>query len=298
MLSSQLAATKAEIVLVSYEGLCLASPWLRVPQRLAMLFQESGFAMEVLVTLKPQAELVNSTYTWRTQFLREARRFDRYFASEIGHRRLDLVRLARQWRAACAGRMRAVPMRDPRTTRPLVERIFDELGVLPEVSPLMTMEERTLVENRSPGPVAVEVSRQLRRRGAHLTLGTSIRDVTRFVELAARERGLNTHPFMGLDGPRQRFAAASWARLNDQFAWQVWNEPWSARVADLAPQSSNEIHLDDPSADGGHVEAILGETCDRFGIRLADGMGLAVRDALLATSTAIGRVVGHGRAIA
>ncbi len=292
-LSSQLSATGADTVLLSYEGLCLASPWLGVPERLAALFARHGFAMEVLATVKPQDELVNSAYTWRTQFLREGRPFARYFQAEIGQSRLDLARLLRSWRGACAGRLRAVATRDPRSGRPLVGRVFEELGLLPRVAALVGAEDLALVENRSPGPVATEVARRLRRQGAHLALGQAARDATRFVEDAARSRGLNDVAFLGLDPALRGKAAARWERANDRFARQVWGQAWSARVAAQPAAPGNEL----AGRSSPDVEDILALTCERFQLRLAQGPRLLFRDATAAAGDHLGHLVRYGRAL-
>ncbi len=294
-LSHQLATTDADIVLLSYEGLCLASAWLGVPQRLAAVFARHGFAMEVLVTVKPQDELVNSAYTWRTQFLREARRFEDYFRAEIGQPRLDLARLLLPWRRACAGRVWAVPTRDVRSDQPLVQRIFDELGLLPRVAAMIGADQLALVENRSPGPVAVEVARRLRRGGGHLALGRAVRDATRFIEDMARARGLNDAAFMGLDDRMRAAAAARWSRANDRFAQQVWGSPWASRVTPPPAVPSNEV-----AGQGGpqrQVEEILDEVCRRYQIHLEGGVGLALRDATASVGNRLHRVFRYGRAL-
>ena len=295
-LSTQLSGTEADTVLLSYEGLCLAPPRLGVPQRLAALFARHGFAMEVLVTLKPQDELVNSGYTWRMQFLREARPFRRYFQAEVGQARLDLDRLLQPWHQASGGRLRAVPTRDAQSGEPLVERVFAELGLLPRVAAIMRPDDLALVENRSPGPVAVAVARLLRQGGAHLALGAAARDATRFVEDAARARGVDAMPFNGLDAAWRAAASDRWMRANDRFARRVWGEPWSARVMPQPATPTNEIGGPD---DVGrcHVEQVLAQVCDRYHLRLSGGLRLALQDAAATAHGQLGRLVRYGRAM-
>ena len=55
-LAAQARATPCDILLLSYEGLCQAPPALRVPHTLAALLRDAGFAMEAVMTVKPQAE--------------------------------------------------------------------------------------------------------------------------------------------------------------------------------------------------------------------------------------------------
>ena len=280
-------------MLISYEGLCLAPRRLGVPQRLARLFARHGFAMDVLATVKPQDEWVNSSYTWRMQFLRDARSFRRFFKAEIGQPQLDFARLLQGWHAASDGRLLVVPTRDPRSTRPLLERVFSELGLLGRVADLVRPDDFALVENRSPGPVAVAVARRLRQGGAHLALGAAARDATRFVEQAARARGADTEPFHGLEPGLRTEAAARWAQPNDRFARQVWGEPWSARVASHPATPTNEI------TGTGHpgVEEVLSQVCDRYRLRLAGGVRLALQDAAAAAGGQLNRLVRYGRAL-
>lgn len=299
LLAHQLATTDADTVLLSYEGFCLAPAWLRVPQRLASLLARHGFAMDVLATIKPQAELVNSAYTWRTQFLREARPFTACFKADIDAMQLDLNRVLRAWRATCDGRIMVVPTRDARSERPLVERILEEAGLLPRMAGMLGPQERTLMENRSPGPVAVEVARQLRQGGAHLSLGRSARDVVRFVEQEATARGANAIPFMGLDTAARAIAHAKWRNANDRFARTVWCEAWSARVVEQSTAASNDIlQRDDAAADLRLVADILGETCERYRLRLDRGSGLALRQAASTAASRLARMLRYGRALA
>ena len=282
-------------MLLSYEGLCLAPRLLAVPRRLAALFARHGFAMDVLATVKPQDELVNSGYTWRMQFLREARAFGSYFAAEIGRPRLDFARLLRPWQAAAGGRLLVVPTRDARSDRSFVERVFAELGLLPRVADSLRPDDRALVENRSPGPVAVAVARRLRQGGGHLLLHAAGRDATRFVEEAARARGIDGQPFTGLSPDMRGQAADRWAQANDRFARLVWDEPWAARVAPQPAVPANEVAgLDDPRQ--GDVHDLLALACDRFQLRLSGGLRVALQDAALAAHGHWDRLVHYRRA--
>lgn len=287
-LSAQVASTDADVVLLSYESLCLLPPRLGVPSMLAALFARHGFAMEVLATVKPQAAQLNSSYTWRMQFLRERRVFRDYARAAVGSGALDLARLFEPWRAACDGRVRAVPVRDHRSSRPLVERVLAELD-LPAAAALLGESDGTLVENRSPGAVAVEAMRRLRLGGAHLAAGRAAREVTRFVEQSAAERGLNASPFKGPDAGTREQARARWAGSNERFARAVWGEAWAARVADEPDAAPNEVASMADAGDAGRAAGeIAREACARFGITLHDGpawgarLGHALRHARLA----------------
>ena len=276
-LADLLAATDAETIFLSYESLCLIPPSLGIPRMLAELFARHGFAMEVLVTIKPQGEFINSTYTWRTQFLRESRTFSKYFQVESRKRALDYTRLFAPWRAACSGNMKVTPLRDVRSDQPLLTRIMAEVGLETVVSPLFSPADLTLVENRSPGPVAVEVARQLRMAGAHLGLNRPRRDITRFVEDNAHRKGLDRVAFKGVDAALHAKDAARWGLLNDDFARRVWGSTWTSRVANETAIPVNEIAraAGDPHL-GAQIASIMDETCEVFEIHLGSKARVAV----------------------
>ena len=271
-LAAQLRATSCDTVILSYEGLCQAPPALGIPRRLAALFAAEGFQMEAVMTVKPQAAYLNSLYTWRTQFLREGRTFPAFAAAWLGSPRLDLDRMAAPWRAACAGRCGAVPVWDRRDPRPLLERLLAEAGLLDRAAPLLTAADAELAENRSPGPIAVEVLRRLHRGGARAALGARSRDASRFVEAAARARGLDRAGFQGVSAGLHTQAAAHWAASNARLAAHAWGGDWRDRVADDPPPAANDVAAlpPDPAVEA-EVAALLQEACDRFAIRLRTG---------------------------
>ena len=264
-LSRQLGGSAADVAIISYEHLCLVPPRLGVAALLAELFARHGFAMEILATIKPQAELLNSTYTWRSQFLRERRRFDTYAAAELGHSRFDYARLFEPWRRASSGRMTVVPMRDPRSGRPVLARFLDAAGVSDRAAPFVTQDDLALRENRSPGPIAVETFRRLRRSGAHLRLGRDARQATRFVEESCAARGLDDVSFRGVDPLLRARMETRWQAANARLASAAWGESWSARVAGEPVSAVNEIARSGNPADGlAEVDALLQAVCQRF----------------------------------
>jgi hypothetical protein len=266
-LSAQLTASEADVVVLSYEGLVLAPRGLGLARLLADHLARHGFAMEVLVTVKPAAEWLNSTYTWRTQFLREWRPFRDYLRADLGDRRLDLSAMVEPWRSACDGRVRAVPARDARDARCLPLRVLDAMDLAARAGPLLDEADLGLVENRSPGPVAVEAARRLAGAGARRVAGAAARDVTRAIEAEAARRGLDAEPFRGLDPALRRRVAERWARGQERFAATVWGEVWSARVAEGAAEPANEIAaMAAPGEAARHVEEIVRVAAGRFGL--------------------------------
>ena len=243
-----------------------------IPRTLAALFAAEGFQMEAVMTVKPQAAYLNSLYTWRTQFLREGRTFPAFAAAWLCSPRLDLDRMAAPWRAACAGRCAIVPVRDRRDPRPLLERLLAEAGLLDRAAPLLTAADAGLAENRSPGPIAVEVLRRLHRGGARAALGARSRDASRIVEAAARARGLDRAGFQGVSAGLHAQATAHWAASNARLSVQAWGGGWQDRVADDRPPAVNDVATlpPDPAVEAA-VAALVQEACGQFAIRLRTG---------------------------
>ena len=269
-LAEQLAGSGADTVLLSYEHLCLIPPRRGVPTLLAGFFERHGFTAEALATIKPQAELLNSTYTWRTQFLRESREFTAFARAELGGRTLDYAALFEPWRHACDGRLTVLPVRDPRSGEGLVARFFDAAG-LGRVRGLITADDLALAENASPGPIAVEACRQLGLRGARRHLGPRSREATRFVEAVCRTRGLDGAAFRGLDAELRDAIEARWRDANARLAASAWNEPWSARVAHARDTPVNELMRTGDGAALREAEALVEAACERFGLPSTPG---------------------------
>jgi hypothetical protein len=270
-LSGQLGGSDADAVLISYEHLCLVPPRRGIATLLAGFFRRHGFAMEILATIKPQAEFLNSTYTWRTQFLREKRAFVDFANAEMGHRTLDYAALFEPWRRVCDGRMTVLALRDPRSDQGLLARFLDAAG-LDRARRLLTAEDLGLVENRSPGPVAVEVCRRLRAQGAQRRLSGRGREVTRFVEEACRQRGLDAVSFKGVDAGHRERIEARWNASNTRLAAVAWGEAWSARVARAPEAEINELARTRDPAGLHEADAVHSATCERFGLALEGGL--------------------------
>ena len=294
MLRAQLDVNAADVVLLSYESLCLIPRRRAAPDLLRALFKTHGYAMETVLTVKPQAEYLNSTYTWRMQFLRESRTFDQFLRAEMRSARLDLCALSRQWQAACDGRLHAVPVRDRRSDQPLVARFFSALGLLDLIAPLLTHDDTALRENRSPGPVTIEICRRLRRAGVANAVGARARDLTRFVEQQVRDAGLDPAPFRGLDATSRAGVAAHWVASNDRFARAAWSEPWSARALEEPTSSINEIARQETDSEAERlIQECSAAACQRFGIELRSGAYTAQN---AKARNLVGDVLAYGRA--
>ncbi len=292
-LAAGLRDTPCDVVLLSYEGLCGAPPALNVARTLAALFAAHGFAMETLVTVKPQSEYLNSLYTWRTQFLREGRAFSKFAAAWMGTARLDLARMAAPWQAASDGRLHVVPVRDRQSEAPLAERTLAEVGLLDRVAPLLTAADATLAENRSPGPAAVEVLRRLYQGGGRRMLGPRAREASRHVEAHSLDRAA----FRGITPALHAQAITRWQVSNDALALQAWGAAWTNRVAQQPPPPVNEVAAQplDPVLEA-QLAAILDDTCAHFGLRLRQGWAARAHGAADAAAALAGTAWRRGRA--
>ncbi|MGI4954101.1 MAG: hypothetical protein ACRYGM_20040, partial [Janthinobacterium lividum] len=175
-----------------------------------------------------------------------------------------------------------------------LERLLAEVGLLDRAAPLLTATDAGLAENRSPGPVAVETLRRLQRGGARAELGARSREASRFVETAARGRGLDVAGFQGVSAGLHAQAAARWAESNARLAMAAWGVGWEHRVADSDSAPVNDIAVmpADPAVEAA-VAALVQDACGHFGITLRPGWmagvgSLADRAASLA-ATAVQR---------
>ena len=264
-LSIALDTSECEIVLLSYESLIQQNRRCRTPEILSALFARHGFAMESLVVVKPQSEYLNSIYTHRIQFMRDSRDFAHFARAYERSGRFAYDRLIRPWIASCEGRVRAVPVRDQRSTAPLVLRLLSELKIEASVAPLLQPGDLQRIENRSPGPVAVEVSRRLRTELMQLRLRVNQREMTQFVEQTVIERGLDSVSFRGVNEDIRARMDARYLAANDRFARAIWARPWAEVVAPEATRDVNELAIRaiDPATEL-VIEEILQQACQQF----------------------------------
>ncbi|GJD61986.1 hypothetical protein [Methylobacterium frigidaeris] len=266
-LDRALAESRDDVVLLSYESLCLLPPWHRAPRLLCGLFERRGFRPEILMTVRPQGAYLQSQYTWRIQFLREARAFATAFEAELRARRYDYWRGLKGWARAAAGRVHLVPVQDRQSPAPLIERIAVELGLADRLLPLLTPSDLAYRTNESLGPIGVEVSRRLRAEGAGGTQGLA-RAVTARIDALAHERGFDAEPFRALDPAMTARVAEAYDRQNDALARRVWGTDWSTRVAEPPPREVNELaRLGPGSGQEVQVAEILGAIRSEFGTR-------------------------------
>lgn len=264
-LSAILSRCNSEIVVLSYEDFIQQQPRFRTPAVLHRIFAKYGFATEALVVVKPQSEHLNSIYAHRAQLLRERQDF-RCFARAYEHSaRFNYDTIVHPWIAAFAGRIRAVPIRDQRSTEPLVLRLLTELGLAERVIPMLGADDIHRVENRSPGPLAVEVSRRLRGMYAPVQPRVRPREVMRFVEHMALEQGFDQDGFRGVGPDLWAHMEARYCGVNDRFASAVWGRCWAEIVTSSRPGEVNEFanRIIDSTTEGA-IENILRQATRQF----------------------------------
>jgi hypothetical protein len=266
-LSDELARTDCDVVLLSYEDFLHQQPRFRVPHLLKTLFEEHGFSAEALVAVKPQDEHLNSMYTLRTLLMRERLGFAHFARCTAGSRQMSYDRLIEPWIDAFSGRVRAVPVRDRRFPKaPLMHRMLSAVSLYRRVAPAIAQGDTQRVENRSPGPVAVEVSCRLRAMRIHTRLKVPARDMMRVVQRLAWERGYDRRKFNGV-GPALRAEMDERYRPgNERFARMVWRKDWNDIVAPEPPRPVNELipGLIDPK-----TEADIAEIIDQASLQFA-----------------------------
>lgn len=266
-LSDAMARSDYNIVLLSYEDFIHQLPRFRIPELLAEFFASRGYEAEALVTVKPQSETLNSMYTLRTQLIRERRDFAHFARSHMRSARFEYDRLIEPWNAAFSGRVRAVPVRDHRLKTPLLLRVLTELRLYRYVAPIFQHQDMRRVENRSPGPVAVEISRRLRATRTHARLLVPPREMMAVVERLARRRGYDGQKFNGV-GPELRAELdGRYSDVNERFARSVWQQSWDDIIAHEPACPVNELTpaLISPEIEA-DIEAILYQASQQFAI--------------------------------
>jgi hypothetical protein len=275
-LDTELAATDADVALLSYEGFSQLSRWHSAPWTLRELFARHGFQMQIAVTLKAQDLYAQSWYAWRCQFLREPLFFAESLPGILRHRRFNYLRCVRPWAIAAAGRVIAVPVHAQGTGTPLIERVLEALGLADRIRTLLSPLEVLRTDNRSPGPAAIEVARRWRERfGTPRTL-VQARTITEYIATEAQLRGFASTGFQALDRATSEHVMARFAADNDRFARSMWGENWSRRVASVPRAPVNAFGPDcPPDHVDAQLEAIARQACRQFAV--PDGHGLLAR---------------------
>jgi hypothetical protein len=268
-LDEALIPTDIDVVILSYEGLCITPSFYGVPTILAELFGRRGFDLEVLLTVRSQASYAQSQYLWRCQFLREKQFFAEAFSCDLRQRqrRYDYNAIFDDWARAKPSRFHVVPVHDRTSTAPLVERIFAQLELTDRLEQSLTAAEFARVENRSPGPASVEVSRRVRNRSLLSIDQARAIAVTDFIGREALVHGLDSEPFQGLDDATVTWVEAKFADSNEQLAQRVWGMGWSQRIAPMVLGPVNEFGARPPERPVIQcLEEITNAACQKFGI--------------------------------
>ncbi|WP_375463777.1 hypothetical protein [uncultured Methylobacterium sp.] len=267
-LDGVLGGTDADTVILSYEDFSVQRPGFRVPATLAEVFARRGFALEVAMAVKPPFEFLNSAYAHRAQLALEARTFRAYARANRRSGRLDYRALIEPWARAAGGRVTAVPLRDARSGAPFVERVVAALGLAERIGPMTDAQALRTVTNRSPGPLAVEASRRLRRLRVHRQVEGHPRRIGHVLDQAAWSRGLDPEPFRG-DAPELHDeVAARFAAPCERFAQLAWGTSWDRAVAPAPERPPNEwAGRTIPPETEGQIALLMGETMRCFAFR-------------------------------
>jgi hypothetical protein len=256
----------ADIIILSHESLAHRNPQGAMLRRLLDLLKNAGCSTEALAVVKAPAESANSHYTHRKQFLRDCKDFDGYRRQWIARKPLDLAARLLPWQAACNRGLLLLPLHAS-PLEPLIKRVWSAAGILDRAGHLLDTEDLTRLENRSPGPVAIEACRRLAATGFSSSGGNEqARRITRLVEDAARARGADLEAFQGYDEAFYASMEARWAHSNERLANATWGEPWSTRMRAQPLRPLNELaRTADP--DGLRlVEEVLKEVCSGLGL--------------------------------
>ncbi|KAB1070565.1 hypothetical protein [Methylobacterium planeticum] len=295
-LSGILGSTRADTVILSYEDFAVQKPGLGIPRIVHDLFKAHGFRTEVAIVVKPQFEQLNSAYAHLAQLVRETRTFRGFARQTWRSGRLDYAALIEPWRRAADGRVTAIPLRDARSEAPLLQRVVRDLGLADRLFPLMSAETQRLVTNRSPGPIAVEAARRLRRLRVHRQVRGHSRRIGHVLDDAAWSRGLDPEPFRG-EAPEMRARVeARYALPNERFAHALWGVPWSAAVQQAPPRPPNELagHAIPPETEA-QIETLMAETVRHFGFRAPAPWQRVPADLAEAAAEHLARLVGYSR---
>ena len=294
-LSAALARTDADTVILSYEDFALQHPRFGVPEVLRGALAQHGFAMEVAIVVKAPSDQLTSLYAHRAQLVRETRPFGEFARSVWRGTRFDYGALLDPWSAAVDGRVTAVPVRDRRSDAPLIERVFSALGLQERIGGLLDPTDRMRVENRSSGPIAVEVSRRLcRMRARQQVKDHPPRDIGRFIDGLVRSRGWDAETFRGDDPDILRRIDAHHAASSERFARAVWAAPWATVVGETPRLPPNELAgRPIPPEVEARVASVVTEAISRFGLRRLPDWWCASAELAEAAALRIAPLLGY-----
>lgn len=233
-LAAALDETDADTVIVSCEQPA-------DPAMLGALFTRFGFAMEVALVVRPQAEELAAVYARRIQALAEGRSFRGFVRREGFSDRYDHAVLLDPWRRAAGDRIHAVPALDRRFPAPLLARLIAELGLAARLDPLLGPGDLFPQMPRAPGPFAVEASRRLHGLGLPRRADGRRRRLGYLLANLARARGLDATPFRGEARDALAAIEAYHGEANERLATLCWGRNWDSVVARAPGGPANEL---------------------------------------------------------
>ncbi len=295
-LSEVLAQMDADTLILSHEDFAVQKPALRIPETLREIFERHGFAMEVAIVVKPQAEQLGSAYALRTQLVAEIRTFRGFVLREGRSARYDYAARLEPWRRAADGRVTAIPKIDRHSDAPLLARIVRALGLEDRLGPLLGPDDLAYETNRSSGPVAVEAARRLHALGVHRQVSGHPRDVGHFLDGRAWSRGLDAERFRGDAAQELRVVEGRLAASNARFADLCWGRAWEDVVACERERPSNELaERSVPPETEAQVERLVREAIAHFGFRTAPAWRRRIADFVEGLTEGLADAAGYSR---
>jgi hypothetical protein len=295
-LSDMLSRHDGDTVILSYEDFIQQQPRFGVPELLKDVFAKHGFTAEALVVPKPQSDLLNSIYTLRAQMIREYQSFMRFAPAFAGSRRFEYDALIAPWMTAFSGWVRAIPFRDRRSDDPIILRLFKEIELDDRVGPILRPDHTARVMNRSPGPLAIEISRRMRMIRMHARVRVLPRQVMRFVEREAADRGFDREKFYGVPAELRNQMETRYREVNDRFARAVWAKDWDDIVAPEPKRAVNELadFEIDPRTEW-FIQEIIGLAARKFEVVPRSSIFDRPINSLVANIDALQRRIGNSQ---
>jgi len=145
--------------------------------------------------------------------------------------------------------------------------MLTELSLYRRFASAVAWKEMRRVENRSPGPVAVEVSRRLRAMRTHAQLAVAPREMMRVVQRLAWQRGYDRQKFNGVGAELCAEMNGYYRDANNRFGNKIWKANWNDIVVPEPPLPVNELVPGqiDPKTEAAIAE-IIGQASEQFAI--------------------------------
>lgn len=240
-LAAQLAASDAGHAVISTETLSVRSVQRSHVDRLLETVRGAGFEPVVLVVVRPQPELLVSTYAQLVRTLSERGSMAEFLEASLPGAAYDYALRLQAWTGRDDTRLVVLPYGDGLAGPRIADTLLAAGGIPQDVIARAALPDADQ-RNASIGPEAVAAMRHLMRERPDLAEARRIQPVA--MEVAGR-RGWLGIPFRGLGPDDVARIRARYAASNDAFARRHWGRAWD-EVFPPAPArgAANEIDLD------------------------------------------------------